>query len=161
MRLIFGKICVASACSCVTQLQNMDILERFFVDGIDLYNVGRAKDYHYPVRLQSGILCSLSIELPITLVKIHENIFIALEWLLSQIFGEDKVLNGAGSLPIFPPASSDPLVTFINVMKYLVLNPSVLVFFIWTAIVDKVSIIKNLILGSRFSDHFHSRDVLE
>lgn len=41
MRLIFGKICLASACSCVTQLQNMDILERLFVDGIcaELYNV--------------------------------------------------------------------------------------------------------------------------
>lgn len=29
--LIFGKISVVSACRCVTQLPNMDILERCFV----------------------------------------------------------------------------------------------------------------------------------
>ena len=34
MGLIFGKISVVSACRCVTQLQNMDILKGASCDGI-------------------------------------------------------------------------------------------------------------------------------
>lgn len=74
----------------------------------DLYNVGRAKDDHYPVRLQSGILCSLSIDLSITFGKDSSEHLYSFRVLAKSDFWIRSMVQVLYCKTIFPTAGSDP-----------------------------------------------------